>query len=84
MDYFVLGNNGEKYGPADIVTLNVWISEGRIRAADIRKTAANPRAVNAGSMESCATSTVIIGKKICYVSYVWSVTKCGVGIFEIK
>ena len=30
MDYFVLGNNGEKYGPADIVTLNVWISEGRI------------------------------------------------------
>ena len=30
MDYFVLGNNGEKFGPADIVTLNVWISEGRI------------------------------------------------------
>ena len=30
MDFFVLGNNGEKYGPADITTLNVWISEGRL------------------------------------------------------
>jgi hypothetical protein len=30
MDFFELGTNGEKYGPADITTLNVWISEGRL------------------------------------------------------
>ncbi len=43
---------------------SIWISEGRTRAADVRQTAANPRALNAGSMVSCATSTAIIGKKI--------------------
>ena len=30
MRYFVFGNNGEIYGPADIPTLNQWIAEGRL------------------------------------------------------
>jgi len=30
MRYFVFGNNGEMYGPADIPTLNQWIAEGRL------------------------------------------------------
>ena len=30
MRFFVLGDQGQKYGPADILTLNQWIIEGRI------------------------------------------------------
>ena len=30
MRYFVIGANGELYGPADIATLNQWIAEGRL------------------------------------------------------
>lgn len=30
MRYFVIGANGELYGPADIPTLNQWIAEGRL------------------------------------------------------
>lgn len=32
MNYYVLGQNGSKYGPADINLLIVWINEGRIVA----------------------------------------------------
>jgi hypothetical protein len=28
--YFVIGDDGQKYGPADIATLNSWITEGRL------------------------------------------------------
>ena len=31
MRYFVIGATGELYGPADIATLNQWISEGRLQ-----------------------------------------------------
>ena len=30
MRYFVIGANGELFGPADIATLNQWILEGRL------------------------------------------------------
>ena len=30
MGFYVLGDQGQKYGPADIDTLNAWIAEGRI------------------------------------------------------
>lgn len=30
MGYYVLGDQGQKYGPADVATLNLWISEGRV------------------------------------------------------
>jgi len=30
MRYFVIGSNGELYGPADVETLNKWILEGRL------------------------------------------------------
>jgi hypothetical protein len=30
MSYFVIAPNGQKFGPADIATLNQWITEGRI------------------------------------------------------
>jgi len=28
--YFVIANDGQKYGPADVATLNQWIVEGRL------------------------------------------------------
>ncbi len=32
MKYFVIAADGQRYGPADIPTLNQWIAEGRINA----------------------------------------------------
>lgn len=30
MGYYVLGDQGQKYGPADVATLNNWAAEGRL------------------------------------------------------
>lgn len=30
MRYYVLADDGQKYGPADLATLNQWIGEGRL------------------------------------------------------
>ena len=30
MGYYVLGDQGQKYGPADVATLNMWVGEGRV------------------------------------------------------
>lgn len=30
MRYYVIGDDGQKYGPADIPALNQWIAEGRL------------------------------------------------------
>ena len=30
MRYFVIGDDGQKYGPADVATLNDWISQQRL------------------------------------------------------
>jgi len=30
MGYYVLGDLGQKYGPADLLTLNQWVIEGRV------------------------------------------------------
>jgi hypothetical protein len=30
MEYYVIGPDGSKYGPADVDILNIWINEGRI------------------------------------------------------
>jgi hypothetical protein len=31
MGYFVIADDGNKYGPADLATLNAWIAEGRLQ-----------------------------------------------------
>jgi hypothetical protein len=31
MQYFVIGDQGQKYGPADVTTLNQWAQEGRLQ-----------------------------------------------------
>jgi hypothetical protein len=35
MRYFVIGDDGQKYGPADVPTLNQWITDGRLLATTI-------------------------------------------------
>jgi len=35
VQYFVIGDDGQKYGPADLATLNAWIAEGRLLANTI-------------------------------------------------
>ena len=30
MNYFVISNDGQKYGPADVATLNQWAQQGRV------------------------------------------------------
>jgi len=35
MRYFVIGDDGQKYGPADVATLNSWITEGRLLATTL-------------------------------------------------
>lgn len=35
MRYFVIGNDGQKYGPADIATLNDWVAQGRVLPTQI-------------------------------------------------
>lgn len=30
MRYFVIGDDGQKYGPADVGTLQAWVAEGRL------------------------------------------------------
>ena len=57
---------------------------GKNKSCRCRTDCSKSKTVNAGSMVSYATSTVIKGKKTCYVSCVWSVTKWGVGKDEVK
>jgi hypothetical protein len=33
MRYYVLDANGNRYGPADVPTLNAWVQEGRVSSA---------------------------------------------------
>jgi hypothetical protein len=35
MRYFVIGEDGQLYGPADAATLNHWITEGRLAATSM-------------------------------------------------
>jgi hypothetical protein len=35
MGYYVLGDQGQKYGPADVATLNQWVAEGRVLATSM-------------------------------------------------
>ncbi|HLO99893.1 MAG TPA: GYF domain-containing protein [Fimbriimonas sp.] len=32
MQYWVIATDGQKYGPADVATLNTWVAQGRVTA----------------------------------------------------
>lgn len=41
MQYFVIGADGQKYGPVDLETLNAWAAEGRVNGATQVESAEN-------------------------------------------
>lgn len=41
MQYFVIGADGQKYGPVDLETLNSWAAEGRVNGATQIESAEN-------------------------------------------
>lgn len=51
MGYYVLGDQGQKYGPADIDTLNAWIAEGRIVSTSMLEDAASGMQLAASSVQ---------------------------------
>ncbi len=50
MQYFVVSNDGQKYGPADVATLNEWIKQDRIRPDSILESVATTERIPAGSV----------------------------------
>ncbi|MBS1710158.1 MAG: hypothetical protein JSS71_00360 [Armatimonadetes bacterium] len=50
MQYFVIWNDGQKFGPADIQVLNEWIAQGRITPATELESVADGSRLQAGSL----------------------------------
>lgn len=50
MAYYVLGPNNDRYGPADLATLNMWIAEGRIAQTTHLQDEATGNVVAAGNV----------------------------------
>jgi hypothetical protein len=50
MNYFVIAADGQKYGPADIPTLNHWAQEGRVLVTSMLEDAATGAQVPATSV----------------------------------
>jgi hypothetical protein len=45
--YYVIGAEGAKYGPADVPTLNQWVTEGRVHPTTLLEDVASARTMNA-------------------------------------
>lgn len=54
MNYYVIASDGQKYGPADINTLNQWIREGRLFPGTMLEPEAGGPAVPASSVAGLA------------------------------
>lgn len=50
MNYFVIGPDGSKYGPADISLLNTWVAEGRVTPVTMLESDTGVR-VSAGTLQ---------------------------------
>jgi len=50
MNYFVVADDGNKYGPADIATLNQWVLEGRVTPSTTLQNEATGEMVRAQSV----------------------------------
>jgi hypothetical protein len=48
--YFVIGDDGQKYGPADVATLNQWIAEARLIPTQVLEDEASGQRMAAGSV----------------------------------
>jgi len=58
MRYFVIGDDGQKYGPADVATLNSWITEGRLLATTLLENEATGERVAAQALPGLAFAAV--------------------------
>ena len=50
MNYFVIASDGQKYGPADVPTLNQWAQEGRVLTTSMLEDATTGERVAATSV----------------------------------
>ena len=50
MNYFVIAADGQKYGPADVATLNHWAQEGRVLPTSMLEDAATGARIPATSV----------------------------------
>lgn len=50
MNYFVIASDGQKYGPADVPTLNQWAQEGRVLTTSMLEDAVTGERVAATSV----------------------------------
>jgi hypothetical protein len=50
MEYFVIGQDGQQYGPANLQTLEGWAAENRLSPTTILKDAANGQTLPASSV----------------------------------
>jgi hypothetical protein len=50
MNFFIIASDGQKYGPADIATLNHWIQEGRVLSTSMLEDASSGAQVPATSV----------------------------------
>jgi hypothetical protein len=50
MNYYVIGDQGQKYGPADVVTLGVWAQQGRLTPSSILEDAQTGQRYNAAQI----------------------------------
>jgi hypothetical protein len=64
MRYFVIGDDGQKYGPADVATLNSWITEGRLLATTLLENEATGERVAAQALPGLAFDAVGIPTRI--------------------
>jgi hypothetical protein len=51
MPYYVIGDDGQKYGPADVATLNQWIAENRLVRTQILEDEASGSRMAASAVE---------------------------------
>ena len=58
MEYFVIGADGNKYGPASVQTLQLWIQEGRIGAQSMLEEGATGRRIQASTVPGLFAATV--------------------------
>ena len=50
MNYFVIANDGQKFGPADLATLNIWAQEGRVLTTTMLEDASTGQQVMASQL----------------------------------
>ncbi len=50
MQYFVVGLDGEKFGPANVLTLNIWVQDGRVAPDSMLEDALTGQQVLASSI----------------------------------